>query len=75
LRLSVDRPMLGRMPAESPILHSAEVNQAAGMVSVQANCGIDEALASMTERAKFAGLSLDEIAAGVVDRSIWFTES
>jgi hypothetical protein len=71
----VEGKMLGRMPAESPILHSAEVNQAAGMVSVQADCGIEQALAIMTERAKFAGLSLDEIAAGVVDRSIWFTES
>jgi hypothetical protein len=27
----------------------------------------------MSERATFAGLGLDEIAAGVVDRSIWFT--
>jgi hypothetical protein len=61
------------MPAESPILHSAEVNQAAGMVSVQAGCGIDQALAMMRERATFAGLGLDAIAAGVVDRSIWFT--
>jgi hypothetical protein len=29
----------------------------------------------MSERATFAGLTLGEIAAGVLDRSIWFTES
>jgi hypothetical protein len=67
--------MLGRMPADSPIMHSAEVNQAAGMVSVQADCSIEQALAMMSERATFAGLTLGEIAAGVLDRSIWFTES
>jgi AmiR/NasT family two-component response regulator len=53
--------------------HSAEINQAAGMVSVQARCGIEEAFALMFERADSAGLALDDIATAVLDRSIVFT--
>ena len=56
----------------SPNLHSSIVNQAAGMVSVQADCMIQDALALMSTRADEAGITLDEIAAAVIDRSIRF---
>ena len=42
------------------------------MVSVQADCMIQDALALMSSRADEAGITLDEIAAAVIDRSIHF---
>ena len=61
-----------RMSNGTPF-HS-QVNQAQGMVSVQAACSLDEALVLMEDRATIQGRSLDEIAAAVVDRSIRFGE-
>jgi hypothetical protein len=55
-----------------PNLHSSIVNQAAGMVSVQANCLIQEAFVLMDARAELADDTLDEIAEAVLDRSIHF---
>ena len=52
--------------------HSAIVFRAAKMVSEQAGCQVDEALALMHERAEEARVSIDEIAADVLDRSIRF---
>ena len=42
--------------------HSHIVNQAAGMVSVQANCLIEQAFVLMDARAELLGVTLDEIA-------------
>jgi hypothetical protein len=53
-------------------LHSSIVNQAAGMVSVQADCMIQDALVLMSTRADESGITLDEIATMVVDRSVRF---
>ena len=54
--------------------HSAKVIQASGMVSVQAECTVDEALALMHDRAEVHGQTLDEIAEAVLDRRIRFGE-
>ena len=56
----------------TPFQHSAAVNQATGMVAVQAACSLDEALALMQDRATVQGSTLDEIAGAVIDRSIRF---
>jgi AmiR/NasT family two-component response regulator len=56
----------------SAFAHSHRVSQASGMVSVQADCTIDEAVVLMQDRAATMGQTLDEIAAAVVDRSIRF---
>ena len=48
------------------------VNQASGMVSVQAECSIDEALVMMKERAAVSGQTLLEIAGDTVERRIRF---
>src|SRR5258706_318748 len=42
-----DKPRTIRMDRESPILHSDAVNRAAGMVSVQARCYVEDAFTSM----------------------------
>jgi hypothetical protein len=52
--------------------HHPLVSQASGMVSVQADCSLDDALALMKERAQVCGESLLEIAAATVDRRIRF---
>ena len=52
--------------------HSAEVKQAAGIVSAQTGCRIEEALAKMWERADDAGGSLDDIANAVLHHSLRF---
>jgi AmiR/NasT family two-component response regulator len=51
---------------------SARVHQASGMVSVQAACTPDEALALMEARAVQIDRTLAEIALGVIDHSITF---
>jgi AmiR/NasT family two-component response regulator len=56
----------------SPFQHSVAVNQASGMVSVQAACTMDEALVLMMDRATVQGETLDEIASAVLDRTIRF---
>jgi hypothetical protein len=71
------RPMRGTPRGRSsglvaPNLHSSIVNQAAGMVSVQADCMIQDALVLMSTRADESGITLDEIAAAVVDRAVRF---
>jgi hypothetical protein len=57
-----------------PQYQTAEVLQAQGMVSVQGECGMNQALAIMHDRAAVEGKSLQGIAAGVLDRSIRFGE-
>ena len=56
----------------TPIYHSARVTRASGMVSVQAGCSFDEAVTLMRARAEQTNCTLEEIAAGVLDRSIDF---
>jgi hypothetical protein len=48
------------------------VSQASGMVSVQAECTVGEALVLMKERAQVSGESLLAIAEATVDRRIRF---
>jgi hypothetical protein len=48
------------------------VSQASGMVSVQANCAVDEALVLMKERAQVTGTSLLDVACATVERRIRF---
>ena len=62
------------MAAEPSHAHSAQVSRAAGIVSMQADCLIEQALILMDARAELAGVTLDEIAAGVLDQSITFGE-
>ena len=58
----------------SPFKNTARVSQAAGMVSVQAGCDVDRALALMQSRARESGVKLDELASGVIDGAIRFDE-
>jgi len=51
---------------------TARTWRAAGMVSIQADCGFDDALALMRDHATRAGLTLHEIASRVVTRRIRF---
>jgi hypothetical protein len=46
--------------------------QAAGMLSVQAACTLDEAIELMVNRAELYGQTREEIATAVIDRSIRF---
>ena len=52
---------------------SDRVFQAQGMVSVQADCTVDEALAKMTDRAQESETSLEAIATAIIERRIRFT--
>ena len=52
--------------------HTARVNQAAGMVSVQANCGVEAALILMETRAAASRVTVDDIAEAVIDGSVRF---
>jgi hypothetical protein len=51
------------------------VAQASGMVSVQAGCTPDDALALMTARAKKCGSKVEDMAKAVVDRRVRFDDS
>jgi AmiR/NasT family two-component response regulator len=55
-----------------PAAHSARVNRASGMVSVQAKCSIADAVALMQNTADATDVSIEEIADCVLDRSISF---
>ena len=57
-----------------PFSDNARVDQAQGMVAVQAHCTVDEALALMKDRAAVQHQALDEIADDVVDRAIRFAD-
>ena len=52
--------------------HSAQVREAARMVSVQAECTVDEAFVLMQERASVQDLTFDEVAEAVVEGLIRF---
>jgi AmiR/NasT family two-component response regulator len=55
-------------------LHSAEVNQAAGMVSVQAGISIDGAFDLMEITAEATGETLDEVAARILGGDLRFED-
>ena len=50
------------------------IAQAMGMVSVQAECTVDEALVLIETRALVSHCAVDEIAVAIVDGSIRFCE-
>ena len=52
--------------------YNPEMHQAAGMVSIQADCELEQAYVLMSDRAAVAHRSLDDIAQSVVDHSIRF---
>ena len=52
--------------------HTARVSQAAGMVSVQAECSPNDALSLMAERAQLEHVSLWALARGVIEHTIRF---
>jgi hypothetical protein len=61
--------------AESPDeQRSVHVHQAAGMIAVQANCDVEEALGRLTIRAKAMGQTVEDTALDVLDRLIRFDE-
>jgi hypothetical protein len=60
--------------AHSPYDYDPKVNQAAGMVSVQAGCLIEDAFVLMFARADTLDMSIADLAAGVLDRSITFAD-
>jgi hypothetical protein len=62
------------MAAEPHSERRAEVFQAAGLVALQTHCLIEHALILMDARAELDGVTLDEIAAAVLDHSITFGE-
>jgi AmiR/NasT family two-component response regulator len=49
-----------------------KVAQASGMVAVQADCSVEAAITLMEARAAATRRSLEEIAEGVVEGSVWF---
>jgi len=48
------------------------LHQAQDMVSVQADCAMDEALRRIQERATLLGLTVEDTAADVLTHHIWF---
>ena len=58
------------MPTEDEL--SASVSQAAGMVSVQAECTVAEALVLMKDRAQVTGMQLLDVAAETLEHRIRF---
>jgi AmiR/NasT family two-component response regulator len=55
-----------------PLANSLEVDSAAGMVSLQAHCTIDEAFALMRDRAERTHRSVERVANDVLERVIRF---
>jgi hypothetical protein len=62
------------MDPVDPRLYSPVVHQAIGMIRVQCDCTIEEAIVRLNLRAHAAGLSINDIAEAVVDRSIRFAD-
>jgi hypothetical protein len=54
----------------SPFEYSAEVHQAQGMVSVQADCTLDEALSRMKTFAAATNATLEQVADDVIKRRV-----
>jgi AmiR/NasT family two-component response regulator len=54
--------------------HSTEIAQAQGMVSAQVGCTADEALILMNARAQTSHVSIEQVAAGIIDHLIRFDD-
>jgi AmiR/NasT family two-component response regulator len=52
--------------------YGSAVHEAAGMVSVQADCELEQAYVLLSDRATVSHIPLDDIACAVIDRSIRF---
>jgi hypothetical protein len=52
--------------------YNMQIHQAAGIVSIQADCELEQSYVLMSDRATVAQVSLDDIALAVIDRSIRF---
>jgi hypothetical protein len=57
-----------------PRMYSAVVLQAIGMIRVQCDCTMENAVVRLNLRAHATGLSIEDIAEAVVDRSIRFAD-
>jgi len=55
--------------------HRRKVNLAAGMVAAEADCTIEEAFVLMRDRATESATTMDELVAGVLERSIRFDQA
>jgi hypothetical protein len=62
------------MEAIDPRRYSATVHQAIGMICVQCDCTIAEAIVRLNLRAHAAEVTIDDIGSAVVDRSIRFAD-
>lgn len=62
----------GTPPSAGEVPHHRCVHQAAGMVTVQAEVSPAEAMSRLRAAAYATGRSLDDLAAAVVARDIWF---
>ena len=56
----------------SSLWERREVHQAAGRVSVQVGCRVEQALALMREQAEASRVTLDQVADAVLDGSLRF---
>jgi AmiR/NasT family two-component response regulator len=61
------------MNSQNGETQSDRVAQASGMVSVQAECSLDEAFVMIQERAQTIDLTTEEVAESVVDRQFRFS--
>jgi AmiR/NasT family two-component response regulator len=71
LATAVARTRIERVSDRS-FANSVRVDQASGMVSIQAHCSFAEAVVLMRERAAEADCSIEEMAGMVLDRQIRF---
>jgi len=62
------------MEGDDPWDTAARIEMARGIVAVQADCSLDDALQMMRDRAAVSRCTLDEIAIAVLDHSIQFGE-
>ncbi len=63
----------GDMNRPNSETQSDRVAQASGMVSVQAECSLGEAIVMIEERARAIDLTTEEVADSVVDRQFRFS--
>jgi len=57
---------------ESPLRYSARVSKAAGMVSTQVGCDVEQALILMLSRAGSSRVTVDDLADAVIVGSVRF---
>jgi hypothetical protein len=57
---------------KAPLSRSDRVHQAVGMISVQAECSIDDALERLEKAAQMMSQTLEQIAVAVIERRMRF---